>query len=65
VLATNIRTFRLSAGLSQEDLALLAGIDRTYESQIEREVCNPSLKVLCSLAEVLKVTVEDLLKPQS
>jgi transcriptional regulator with XRE-family HTH domain len=65
VLATNIRAFRLSAGLSQEDLALLAGIDRTYASQIEREVSNPSLKVLCSLAEVLKVNLEDLLKPQN
>lgn len=62
VLATNVRALRLSASLSQEELAFLAGIDRTYASQIEREISNPSLRVLCSMAEVLKVNVEDLLK---
>ena len=63
--AHNIRTFRLSAGLSQEYLALLAGINRTYASQIEHEVSNPRLRVLCSLAEALKVDLEDLLKRQN
>lgn len=40
-------------GLSQEQLALQADIDRTYVSQLERKVINPSLLVLCKLSDVL------------
>jgi transcriptional regulator with XRE-family HTH domain len=64
-LAANVREQRKIAGLSQEDLALDADVDRTYVSQIERAVCNPSLLVLHKLAKVLKSSVEALLaKPQ-
>jgi len=42
-------------------LALEADIDRTYASQIERAIGNPSLKVICKLAEVLKVSPIELL----
>jgi len=52
---------RLAEGLSQERLALEAGIDRTYISQIERSVGNPSLLVLCKLADRLGADVETLL----
>lgn len=47
--------------LSQEQLALDASIDRTYISQLERGVCNPSLEVLTKVACILKVKVTDLL----
>ncbi len=60
-LAGNIRGLRLAEGLSQERLALEAGIDRTYISQIERSVGNPSLLVLCKLADRLGADVETLL----
>jgi len=60
-LAGNIRKLRLAEGLSQERLALEAGIDRTYISQIERSVGNPSLLVLCKLADRLGADVETLL----
>jgi transcriptional regulator with XRE-family HTH domain len=36
VVATNVRTARKAAGLSQEDLAFEAEVDRTYISQVER-----------------------------
>ena len=36
VLATNLKRFRLAAGLSQEELAHRADIDRTYVSSLER-----------------------------
>ena len=52
----------MGLGLSQEAMALEAGIDRTYASQIERGISNPSLRVICSIAEVLKVEPNDLLK---
>jgi len=34
-------------------MADLAGIDRTYASQIERGIANPSLMVLCAVANAL------------
>lgn len=60
-LAERVRALRQERGLSQEDLALQAGIDRTYQSQIERAIGNPSLRVLCALAEALDVCLRDLL----
>jgi transcriptional regulator with XRE-family HTH domain len=62
VLAANLRKARESKGLSQELLALEAEVDRTYVSQIERGVCNPSLRVLDQIASTLKVPVVDLLR---
>lgn len=61
-LANNLREYRKAAGFSQEGLALDAGVDRTYVSQIERGVCNPSLLVLHKLATVLRVSVVNLLE---
>lgn len=60
-LALNIKTLREDAGLSQERLALDADVDRTYVSQIERGIGNPSLLVLCKLGLVLDADVGDLL----
>jgi transcriptional regulator with XRE-family HTH domain len=60
-LALNIRTLRASMQLSQEQLALDADVDRTYVSQIERSIGNPSLLVLCKLGLVLDRDVVDLL----
>ncbi|MTV41937.1 helix-turn-helix domain-containing protein [Duganella radicis] len=59
-LAVNIRVLRGQKGLSQEALALSADLDRTYISQIERGVGNPSLLVLCKLATILEADVNDL-----
>lgn len=64
LLALNVRELRLNRGLSQEAMALEAEIDRTYASQIERGVGNPSLKVICSLATVLKVHPNMLFAPK-
>jgi transcriptional regulator with XRE-family HTH domain len=61
-LARRVRALRSEAGLSQEQLALEAGIDRTYVSQIERQICNPSLLVLVKIGDRLGVEVCDLLK---
>jgi transcriptional regulator with XRE-family HTH domain len=62
VLAFNIRTLRAAMQLSQEQLALDADVDRTYVSQIERGIGNPSLLVLCKLGLVLNTDIGDLLK---
>lgn len=52
-LADKIKAARLQAGLSQEALALAAEVDRTYVSQLERGVANPSLLILVRLARAL------------
>ena len=61
-LGRNVRRLRRELNLSQEELAFQAEIDRTYVSQIERGVINPSLLVLWKVANVLAVDVVALLK---
>lgn len=61
VLAQNVRSLRHAKKLSQEELAFEADIDRTYVSQIERSIINPSLLVLHKVALALDTTVPALL----
>lgn len=61
ILAVNVRAARLAAGVSQEELAFRAGIDRTYASQIERAIANPSLGITCAIADALGCALIDLL----
>ncbi|WP_308495426.1 helix-turn-helix domain-containing protein [Duganella flavida] len=58
--ATNLRRVRLESGLSQEKLAELAGVHRTYVSQAERRVVSISLDSIEKLAASLGVTEEEL-----
>jgi transcriptional regulator with XRE-family HTH domain len=60
-LARNLRERREQHSISQEALALSAGVDRTYVSQIERGIGNPSLHVMCKLAAVFGTDVAELL----
>ena len=62
-LAHNLRRLRERRRVSQEALALEAGIDRTFISKIERRLANPSLATLCAIAEVLDVSTITLLSP--
>lgn len=59
--AGNLKRLRNQARLSQEELALRAGLDRTYISGCERAVRNPSLLSVEKIAEALGVTATDLL----
>ena len=63
-LAANVRRIRRAHKVSQEQLAFDAEIDRTYVSQIERSVINPSLLVLHKVAVALGVSVVDLLRTE-
>lgn len=66
ILAHNLRTHRLAQGLSQEELAHRAGVDRTYVSSLERSVYAAGIDVVDSLAKVLGIEASDLLrKPES
>lgn len=63
VVAEAVRKARKGLGLSQEDLALEAGLDRTYVSQVERGTRNCTIIVLARLAKALKTTPDRLLVP--
>jgi transcriptional regulator with XRE-family HTH domain len=62
VLALNLRERRLAQGLSQEELAHRADLDRTYVSSLERCVYAATVDVVDKLAQVLGVDPSDLLK---
>ena len=62
VLALNLRKVRQAKGLSQEELAHRAKIDRTYISALERGVYAASIEVVDRLARGLGVEAADLLK---
>lgn len=61
-MATRIRAARNELNLSQEDLADIAQIDRTYVSQLERALVNPSLSVLIRVATALQMEAFQLIQ---
>jgi len=63
VVADAVRRARKAAGLSQEELALEAGLDRTYISQVERRKRNVTIVVLAKIARALNTTPDKLLLP--
>lgn len=60
-LGANVRRLRREKKLSQEELAFTAEIDRTYVSQIERAIINPSLLVLHKIAKALDTNISEIL----
>jgi transcriptional regulator with XRE-family HTH domain len=62
-LASHLRSFRKSRGLTQAALGQLAGLDQTRIAKIERDPRRVSVGQLLQLLAVLKVRV--LLDPMS
>ena len=60
LLAENVKRRRKLLGLTQEAFADAAGIDRTYASQIERAIANPSLSVLIRISLSLRISIQEL-----
>jgi transcriptional regulator with XRE-family HTH domain len=57
---SNLKEARNLKGMSQEDLALSLGFDRTYISMLERGKRNPSLFTIYKIAYYLEVKTIDL-----
>ena len=57
-----LRTVRQEAGLTQEQLALAAGIDRTSVSLMERGERQPTVRMIFRLATALHVTPSRLVQ---
>lgn len=60
-IGETIAELRTSKGLSQEALADLCGVHRTYISQLERGLKNPTLKVLQKISNALNVPLSKLI----
>ena len=60
-LTQNLRAHRRNLGLSQEELADLCGLHRTYVGSVERGERNVTLSTLETLATALGVSVPELL----
>jgi transcriptional regulator with XRE-family HTH domain len=60
LVARNIRRLRVMRFVSQEALAMDAGIDRTYVSRLERGLENPTVAVLEQISGALRVEITEL-----
>lgn len=60
-LATNIRSRRQSAGLSQLALAERTGLSQTWISRLEQGGANPTFETLSRIADALEINVSELL----
>lgn len=62
IVGRNVRRLRQERKLSQEQLALSAGIDLTYVGGIELGKRNPSLLIIVKLASALETTPAKLIE---
>lgn len=61
LLGEAIRRSRKAAGLSQEELAFEAQIDRTYVSQLENGHKSPTVDVLFRVCPILGMAASELI----
>ena len=56
-----VRAARKALGLSQDQLALMANLDRSYMGRIERGEVNITLERIYRIAKVLNCSAKDLI----
>nr|AAA26568.1 C protein [Serratia marcescens] len=64
ILAENVRSYRNINNLSQEQLAEISGLHRTYIGSVERKERNVTLSTLIILRKALNTSVPKLLTRQ-
>lgn len=64
-IGSNIKKYRKLKSLTQKELAEKVSISRSFMSQIEKGISNPSDENLIKIADVLGVTVNELEKEKS
>jgi transcriptional regulator with XRE-family HTH domain len=62
VLGQNIKYYRSKLGMTQEELAKQAGINRSYLASLERGRRNTTVKTVEMLAKALGVSTMDLVR---
>ena len=60
MLGEELRNARTAAGLTQEALAHAAGVDRSYLSQLERDLKSPTLDMLFRVCDALGISAAAL-----
>lgn len=61
MLGNNLKTMRKKTGLSQEELAKKLDLSRSTYNSYEQDICEPPLDVLCKLADVFNVSIDELI----
>ena len=64
IFALNLRKYRVTQGISQEKLAEMTMLHRTYISAVEREQRNISIKNIEKISQALKVEPYLLFLPE-
>lgn len=62
LLGKEIQYWRLKKGLSQEELALLSGLNRSYISNVENGTRNLSILNLLKISSALNIAPSELIK---
>ncbi|MDT9598613.1 helix-turn-helix domain-containing protein [Sphingosinicella rhizophila] len=62
-VASNLKRLRKTAGLSQEELAGRANVNRNYIGKLERRENSATTDMLAKLADVLGCDIVDLVSP--
>ena len=62
-LGNNIRQLREARGLTQQQIAKVAGVPRPTWANLESGAANPTLAVLIKVATALQVSLEELISP--
>ncbi|HTQ98762.1 MAG TPA: helix-turn-helix transcriptional regulator [Candidatus Acidoferrum sp.] len=57
-----LRLYRVERDISQEELAFLAGVDRTFVSRLERGIRQPTITTLIGIGLALGVSAADMVK---
>jgi len=61
MLGNELRKARTRAGLTQEELAFKAHVDRTYISMLENDKKSPTVEMLMRICKPLGITASQLL----
>ncbi len=60
IVAEKIRQARRAQKLTLDDLSTMTGLSRSYLSQVERGIVNPSLSALNKIADALEIPISSL-----
>jgi len=61
-LGESIISYRKKLRLSQQQVAILSDVDRSYLAEVEEGKANPSVRFLHRIAKILKIKVKNLIK---
>lgn len=61
MLGDELRKARQEAGMSQEKVALEAGVDRSYLSELENNKWSPTVDMLLKICDAIGVAAADMI----